>query len=224
MGLPCMRWKLLFAATILFVSCAAGTGYAREGFYLGYGFVGQTAKGDLDGSTSFLDKAGNKYLLGSLNSGVGSTIVVGYGFNSVFGLELLGASSHHTASFSGQNDTDADVTWGMLGVRLTAPIAKAFELFLRLGESSYSVDYKKYVLLAPGLTQTTDVSYSGFGSAYGGGFEIMGEHFGVEFSYMVHSATLDQAKVSGVSQTTDLPHHLHVPITTSAIAFNYHFK
>jgi hypothetical protein len=178
----------------------------------------------LDGKTTLTDKVGNQYLVGSLSSGTGSTLQVGYGFNEYFGLELMGASSKHTASYTGQSDTDADVSWGGLGVRLSAPLGKAFEFFFRFEQTSYTVDYKNYVLLFPGLTQTTDVSYTGYGSAYGAGFEISGAHLGVEFSYMVHSATLNQAKASGIATTFDLPRHLQVPMTTTAIAFVYHFK
>jgi hypothetical protein len=211
-------------ATVLVLAAWTGrAAFAREGFYLGYGFLGASAKGDLDGKTSFLDASGNQYLVGSLNNGVGSMLLVGYGLNKYFGLELLGGGSTHTASFQGQPDTDATLGWGLLGVRLTAPIAKSFEAFFRYGQGGYSVDYTKYVLLAPGLTQTTDVQYSGTGSAYGVGFEILGDHLGVEFSTMMHTATLTKAKASGVANEFSLPRHLQVPIVTNAVAFNYHF-
>jgi len=219
----CLRASVLVLVAAI-VALVPANCHAREGFYLGYGFIGQTAKGDLNGTTNFTDKANNQYLVGSLNSGVGSMFQLGYGFGDYFALELLGAASQHTASYTGKNDTDATLSWGGLGVRLAAPLGKSFEFFLRLAETSVAVDYRNYVLLAPGLTSTTDVSYTGYGSLYGGGFEIMGDHFGIEFSYLVHAATLNQAKASGVSGTFDLPHHLQVPVTTSAIAFKYHFK
>jgi hypothetical protein len=217
------RGSALVAIALVLAACTGRAAFAREGFYLGYAFLGQTAKGDLDGKTSALDSAGNQYLVGSLNSGVGSGFLVGYGLNKYFGLELLAGASTHTATFQGQPDTDAVLAWSTLGVRITAPIAKSFEAFFRYGEGAYGVHYSKYVLLAPGLTQTTDVQYSGAGSAYGVGFEILGDHLGVEFSTMMHTATLTKAKASGVANEFSLPRHLQVPIVTNAVAFNYHF-
>lgn len=197
---------------------------AREGFYLGAGFAGQSAGGDLDGTTTFTDTAGNQYLIGSVGAGTGSAILIGYGFTRFIGVELLGAGSQHAASHTGVSDTTAQVSSGMLDLRFTAPIAQSFEFFARVGTAGYSVDYANYVKLAPGLTSTTNEHLSGFGSAYGGGFEIIGEHAGLEFGYLVHAATFTSATASGQSGTFSLPRHLSVPLTTTTLIVSYHFK
>ncbi len=215
---------ILIAAALVTGLLDLKTSEAREGFSLGYGFAGQTAKGDLDGSTVYTDSTGNQYLIGSLNSGTGSALVVGYGFNRFIGLELMSVGTIHSASHTQATDTDAILAAGLLGFRFTAPVAKSFELFLRVGSTGYSAEYKDYVKVAPALTQTTTETLTGSGSAYGAGFEILGDHLGLEFGYLVHSATFTQAKASGQANTFDLPHHLSVPITTTSLIVNYHFK
>ena len=200
---------------------SASAGWAREGFYLGAGFSEQTANGNLDGKTAVLDPAsGNQYLLGRLDGGTGIALQIGYGFTKYFGIEYFSAATTHTATFHGQPDTTAALATSLLGVRLTAPVAKSFELFLRGGLSAYDLQYDKYGL-TPGPV-ANKVDYTGTGSAYGVGFEILGDHFGLGVGYTLHYATLTQGKIDGHS-TFDLPHHLNVPMTSTDLMFSYHF-
>lgn len=221
MGANAGRGIAFLALALGILAVSAQTGWAREGFYLGAGFAEQTAKGNLDGKTTILDATtGNQYLLGRLGAGTGIALQIGYGFTKYFGIEYFSAATTHTATFHGQPDTTAALGTSLLGVRLTAPLAKSFELFLRGGLSGYDLQYDKY-----GLTSgvvANKVEYTGNGSAYGVGFEILGDHFGLGVGYTLHSATLTQAKISGQA-TIDLPHHLNVPITTTDFMFSYHF-
>lgn len=215
--------KLALVLTVaMLVGLGSRAGWAREGFYIGAGFAGQTAKGDLDGQSTFLDADGNRYLVGSLNSGVGVALQIGYGFNKYLGIEYFQATTSHTASHQLAPDSDALLSSGVLGVRLTAPVSKAFELFLRAGLGGYELSYDKYAQIQPSYTQTTAATYTGYGSAYGAGFEIFSGHLGIGLGYTVHSATFNKVKASGQG-TADPPNNLHVPITTTDLTFSYHF-
>ncbi len=217
-----VRHVALVLAAAMLVGLGSGVGWAREGFYIGAGFAGQTAKGDLDGQSTFLDTAGNRYLVGSLNAGVGVALQIGYGFNKYLGIEYFQATTSHTASHQLAPDSDALLSSGVLGVRLTAPVSTSFELFLRAGLGGYELSYDKYAQIQPSYSQTTAVAYTGYGSAYGAGFEIFTGHMGIGLGYTVHSATFNKVKASGQA-SADPPSDLHVPITTTDLTFSYHF-
>jgi len=200
----------------------AVTADAREGFYLGAGFVGvQATHGGFDGQASDVDTVGNKYLFSSIGSGSGISLDIGYNFTNYFGLEYFSTSTRHTGTYAGQPDSTTTIGLGLLGVRLIAPVAKSFELFLRLGESVSIVDMDQAGLV--GGIKPTPVEYTGVGSGYGAGFEILGDHFGIGFGYTLHTLTFDKAKINGQPSFT-LTKHVNENFAATDVTFAYHFK
>ena len=220
---------LLLAA----LSIGAFTTQAREGFYLGAGFASVSASGDLKGNTFVTNTAGTEAeILGSLSSGTGIALEVGYGFNRYIGIEYLGTGTRHTASTDKKvipaNDTAATVGTALFGFRLTAPVAKSFELFARFGMASSTVMYDEYSV--PGTTTGTvftpsgkggALTLSGAGSGYGAGFEILGEHLGFELAYTVYDVSFDRGK--GVHSSGSLPKAIKETLSAGTAIVAYHF-
>jgi hypothetical protein len=202
------------------MACGAATAEAREGFYLGAGFAGASGTGGFDGTSFQTDSSSNKYLFGTLGSGTGLSLDLGYNFTKYFGIEYFSTSTLHTVSYSSQADSAAAVGLGLLGVRFTAPLAKSFELFLRLGTAAAIVDVEAGALA--GGTVPSAVEYSGDASGYGVGFEILGDHIGVGFGYTLFAASFDEAKINGQS-TFMLTKHVNENFAVTDVTIAYHF-
>jgi hypothetical protein len=214
--------KLGTLALAILAGMAATRVEAREGFYLGFGFAGSSAtSGGFNGTNTQTDTPGNQYEQAKIGSGPGIGLDAGYNFTNYFGLEYFSTATTQTATFSGQPDSSTTVGLGLLGVRLIALVAKSSELFLRLGEAVGIVDMDNGGLVAG--TKPTPVRYTGSGSGYGVGFEILGDHFGLGVGYTAYDITFNQAKINGQSSFT-LTSRIHETFDVTDITFAYHFK
>jgi len=186
------------------------TAQAHQGFWLGGGFGSMSASGDMNGSSSafFTDASGtNAVEAGSLSSGTGLVLDIGYGFNKYLGIEYLFSQTHHSASSTVVGtDTTANVSTGLLALRVTVPLEEQhLELFGRVGLSSHSVTYADYGLqgFTSGNvfkeTSSGSATFTGSGTGIGFGVEYFIDKVGLELGYTLFQANMNQASTSSFS-------------------------
>ena len=220
----------LWAALLALLAGAPEVAEARQGFFLGVGLAQQSAKGDLDGSHVVTNSAGTEALSdGSLDSGGGIALDIGYGFNNYIGVELMLAATSNTSSAPGLPDTTAAVGSDLLGLRLTLPVGSALDLLARVGVSGHAVIYPDrafqgtqsggtFVASGPGKGNAT---FGGGGTAWGLGAEIFMGHVGLGLGWTEFTADINQASGGGISGS--LPKTLHETFTVADLTVAYHF-
>ena len=225
-------FRKLLATTFFLVAVWPAVSDGREGFYLGAGGASQSVSGDLDGTKSFSDSSGTVVILpGKPESGTGTAVEIGYGFNQNFALEYLFTSTSHSSTHSfirGDNTSNATLTAALFGARVTLPVGESLEIFGRLGLGVYSAEFETFALsgrvVAPGvflISSRTSTEFNGSGLGFGVGAEFFLGSLGIEAGATIHNADLDEATGAGTGGT--LPSALSTTITTVNLIIAYHF-
>jgi hypothetical protein len=219
------RVWIVCATALLVVVINSHSAHGRQGLYLGGGFVDQSANGNLDGHQVLRDPSGNEYLVGSVDdsSTQFGTFEFGYGFNENVALEFLTTHSDNTAHHVIGGKTTASLSTTLVGLRLGAPLGRFAEWFVRVGRASSELMYTNYVLRQPNFVTKGDANFSGEGIGTGFGFEVYGEHWGMEAGITNYPISYDKGSMSSGGSTFDLPHRLDTVIITSYLSFIYHF-
>jgi len=203
-----------FVAVAVILACGMVTSNAfgsPKGFFIGGGLAGRTSSGDLDGKSFLVSTAGNREgSVGKLDDGNGLLFDIGYNFGKHFGLEYLESHTVHNAKHQLEpSATDAVVSTGLAGFRLSAGLADHFDIFARIGFAFASVTYQRYGhkgSFSPAFTSTSDedFSLSGGGSGYGVGAEaLFGQHLGIGIGYTVYAITFDRGNIAGTTVSID---------------------
>jgi Outer membrane protein beta-barrel domain len=210
------------AVCVALVSMGAGLAHARQGFYLGVGAAQTSFSGGLDGTHGYKDPSGNpQFIDGKMKDGSGVAAEVGYGFNRHFGIEYLYEDTSHKATSTAANSTsNAEFISQLFAIRLTAPLSKRFEAFLRGGYGLYEADYSTFSK-NPTTGQLGKVAFSGTGDAIGAGFELFFQELGIELAYTDHNYSMDRAKPTG--QALRLPSKINGDANTLDLMVSLHF-
>ncbi len=228
-----LRLLLVLAA----VSLCSVEAAARPGFYVGAGYAGVSASGDLDGTQILIGSTTTEGtgvdILGKLGSGSGTVINIGYGFNRYIDLEYLSLNTYRHAATSDRLspplETTAKVETGIVALRFTVPVAESFEIFARYGAAASAITYADYSVrgsvvgsqVTPNKTGSLILKGSR-GSVVGAGFEIIGEHIGVQLAYNVINIYFDETDGS-YTDTGKLPVSQNETFTATTAAIFYHF-
>ncbi|HEX7939416.1 MAG TPA: outer membrane beta-barrel protein [Gemmatimonadaceae bacterium] len=191
-------------ALIAVIACSVVTTTAfgaPKGFFIGGGLVSRTTSGDLDGKSTLVDSAATVAgSVGKIDNGTGFSFDIGYNFTNHFGLEYMEASTIHTANHTGEpNTTDAVISTGLAGVRLSAGLGDHFDVFARLGVAVGAVSYDQYGhKIATGSNDTFTLTGGGYG--YGVGAEaVFGKHLGFGIGYTVYNVTFSEGDIAGTT-------------------------